>query len=238
MNIEIWRVELDRSAAALAEAEGAMGLLSEPEAAHAAAMKDVHDRARWQASHIALRLLIERTCGAQIRGQPFSIGPGGRPELERVPVSFSLSHSGDVALIAICSAEHGPIGIDVESARVLHMAPERRARIEAYASDLAPGRDLPAASDARALQSWVRIEALAKATGAGIGKTLTQAGLMGSPKEAETRTAPGGEIAVRDLDAGAGYYAAVAARVLPENLKVEAFPWDRESVLGLLPGHL
>ena len=238
MSMEIWRVELDRSAAALAEAEHACRVLSEPEAARAAAIKDVIDRARWSASHVALRLLIERACGAQMRRQPFVVAPGGRPELGNAPVSFSLSHSGDVAMIAICSTAAGPIGIDVECVRKLRMSAERRARIEAFAEYLVPGLDLPADSEARVLQSWVHVEALAKANGAGIGKTLTQAGLIGSPKPAETRKGEGAAFAVRDLDAGSGYYAAVAARVLPETLKVVAFPWDRESVLGLLPGHL
>lgn len=238
MSIEIWRVELDRSASALAEAERAMGLLSEPEAAHAVVIKDALDRARWRASHIALRLLIERACGAQMRRQPFVIAPGGRPELESAPVSFSLSHTGDVALIAIGSAAFGPIGIDVESARKLRMSAERRARIEAYAEHLVPGRDLPAAPDARVLQSWVRVEALAKANGEGIGETMTQAGLIGPPKAGKIFKGAGAGYDVRDLDAGAGCYAAVAARVLPENISVEAFPCDRDGVLGLLPGPL
>lgn len=246
MSIEICRVDLDRSASAIDEAERAFAVLSEPEAARAAAIRDVQDRARWRASHIALRLLIERASGAQMRRQPFTIAPGGRPELKQVPVSFSLSHSGDVAMIAICSAAAGPIGIDVERARIVHMAAERRARIEAYALELAPGRDLPvttaattdAITEARLLQAWVRIEALAKASGSGIGKTLTQAGVMGSPEAAELRKSSGVLFAVRDLDAGAGTYAAVAALVLPENLKVAAFPCDRDGVLGLLPGHL
>ena len=250
MSIEIRRVDLDRSASALDEAERAFAVLSESEAARAAAIRDVQDRARWRASHIALRLLIERAGGAQMRRQPFTIAPGGRPELKQVPVSFSLSHSGDVAMIAICSAAAGPIGIDVERARIVHMAPERRARIEAYALELAPGRDLPvttaattdaitdAITETRLLQAWVRIEALAKASGSGIGKTLTQAGVMGSPEAAGLRKSSGVLFAVRDLDAGAGTYAAVAALVLPENLKVAAFPCDRDGVLGLLPGHL
>lgn len=238
MSIEIWRVELDCSASALAEAERAMGLLSEPEAARAAAIKDAHDHSRWSASHIALRLLIERACGGQIRRQPFVIAPGGRPELEGAPVSFSLSHSGDVAMIAICSAGAGPIGIDVECARSLLLAPERRVRIEAYGLDLAPGRDLPETSEARLLQSWVRIEAHAKASGIGLGQTLTQAGLMGSSAAGELGNRAGAGYNVRDLDAGAGYYAAVAARVLPENLKVDAFPCGRDGVFDLLPGHL
>ena len=93
--------------------------------------RDHFDKVTVRASHIALRLLIERACGAQMRRQPFVIAPGGRPELESAPVSFSLSHTGDVALIAIGSAAFGPIGIDVESARKLRMSAERRARIEA-----------------------------------------------------------------------------------------------------------
>ena len=250
MSIEIWRVDLDRCQLALEEAERASSSLSDPEVVRGAAISAPLERARWRTGHIALRLLLERTCGPPVKRMPFGMAPGGRPELDGVPVSFSLSHSGDVALIAIGSSARGPIGIDVECTRVIRMSLERRARLEDYAMQLAPHCALPAVPDSRLLQSWVRIEAYAKASGEGVGMTLTAAGVIGSPRgqaagrprgdgpqRAHSTGLPSSGMTVRDLDMDAGYYGALAAPQLPETLNVKAFPWDGDGVKSLLLGH-
>ncbi len=97
----------------------------------------------------------------------------------------------------------------------------RRARIEEAGAALSD-EPLPAEGNARFLQAWVRLEALAKADGCGIGRLLTRLGILGvSEKFAPGRRAPAiwsrrcspvsTPPSVRDLQLGDGVYAAVAS---------------------------
>ncbi|MEQ1670646.1 MAG: hypothetical protein ABL893_07300, partial [Hyphomicrobium sp.] len=148
----------------------------------------------WRAAHIVLRIVLERQASRVVRGVAYEIAPGGRPQLpanvNTAGLQFSLSHTGQAALIAVSNA--GPIGIDLEMTRDVKVSIERRQRILHAAGQLAssdqqaPSKtsSLIEASDggsenAGFLQAWVRLEALAKASGTGIGRILTQAGVAG-----------------------------------------------------------
>lgn len=192
-----------------------------------AAALGAEDAHQWRAAHIALRLIIERFVGPSLRRVPYELSQAGRPrimkslDLKGAP-EFSLTHAGNSALIAI--SRTGPVGIDLEVPRKLRMPEERRLRIERAASQLAPHLPLPAEADSRLLQSWVRLEALAKATGFGIGRILTQARVFGEQQTSAQSPDLSLEFRVADLAAGMDRFAAVSAPLLPEILAVRPIP--------------
>ena len=220
--IEVVVVDLIKSAALLDAEEFARPRLSAQEIARAAERHAV-DGGAWRASRIALRIVLERWAGAAAPSAVFEIEPGGRPRLASGDVHFSLSHADEAALIAV--SRSGPLGIDVESRRVLRITPERQARLIAAAERLAIAGDESDGSNAsRVTRAWVRLEAVAKASGSGIGRLLTEAGVVGGAGRSEAKDAASLDFEVRDIDAGAHFAAAIAAPRLPRVIDVRDFP--------------
>jgi 4'-phosphopantetheinyl transferase len=193
------------------------------------------DALAWRAAHIAMRLLIERWAGPRWRGHEMSSVPGARPQLDGAPLSFNLSHSPRFALVGLSMLD--PIGVDIEEDRDVSISPERRAKLISYASALVPDVALPADEQARFLQSWVRIEALSKADGRGIGPALKASGASGAGPEGATTPALGAAIqhlAVRDIAAGPGIFAAAASATLPEPIALLQFPTSADGIAALI----
>ena len=143
-----------------------------------------------------------------------SRGPHGRPELPKVAThsgggAVSLAHTGRYAL-AGC-ARGGSIGVDLEAPRGVAIDARRRDIIITAARALTAA-PLLSGEGACMLQSWVRLEALAKADGRGIGHLLAAIGAIGGGGNATgaTTLAALGGIEVRDLDTGPALYGAVA----------------------------
>lgn len=189
--------------------------------------RGLEDARLWRASHIALRIVLSRFAGGLFDGASFSVTAAGRPYLEgaRAP-SFSLAHSGALAVIAV--GGKGPIGVDLETARPVRMSGERQRRIVVAAAALGPLRRLPDCDDAeRFLTAWVRLEAFAKACDFGIGRVLTAAGAVGGEgggRFAELAGEGGALGGIVDLDLGAGRFGAVFAPDPPPHVGVEALP--------------
>lgn len=210
--LEVWAVDPVACGPALIEAE------------HRNPRLPVESRAgEWRrdsqrtAAHIALRILLERAMGRGLGGVPFEVTRAGKPSLPGGAISFSLSHCDGRALIAIDTAG-GPLGVDVERIdRRLGSLAGRRARIEAMAMLLARGRPLSLGGDASAMQAWVRLEAFAKADGAGIAVLLSRLGIIGTRISDTEAAARAQALVVRDvavtlddLDLGGEHVAALA----------------------------
>jgi len=216
---ELWCADLDAAGPALLTLEERTPRLSLADRARAAVFSEKTARAEWIATHVALRLLIERAAGAQWRGATFARSERGKPHLDGTPLAFSISHAPGLALIGL--APRGSIGVDIERPRRVRVGETRRARIEAAGAALS-NAPLPAEGNARFLQAWVRLEALAKADGCGIGRLLTRLGILGVSDAIRARQASAGDMvaallagetppSVRDLQLGDGVYAAVAS---------------------------
>jgi len=63
------------------------------------------------------RKAISEFCGVDPSEIRFSVSSLGKPYAENLPVCFSISHSGDVAVCAVSTDE---IGIDIEKIRKVH----------------------------------------------------------------------------------------------------------------------
>lgn len=173
------------------------------ERAHRLSARSPIEGRAWRAARIATRIVLERWIGPGVRGRAFELEPGGRPHLGVGALAFSLSHSGSYALIAV--ARRGTIGADIEQVRPLQMSDERRARIVSAARRLSSLGDPSAVSmttqdEADVLQAWVRLEAIAKASGLGIAHLLTKTGVIGDGKANLGQRLSG--FAVRDLVVG------------------------------------
>lgn len=190
----------------------------------------------WRLSRIALRIVLERWAGNDIRQSTFEIEHGGRPRLLSGCPHFSLSHTGDVALIAI--SKHSAIGIDIEQERTLNMSDVRRSKLISAAMLLAALNEAGSThlvknlDDHSVLKAWVQLEAVAKASGMGIGRLLTDLSAKSSADDNEILVEPlvGHRLCVRDIDVGPRYFAATAAVALPDTLHVNHFPHTTSNI--------
>jgi 4'-phosphopantetheinyl transferase len=222
---ELWCVDLDAAGAALHALEDRTPRLSDWDRHNAATIADASAAAQWRATHIALRLLLERAVGTRWRGAQFLRGAGVRPRLEGAPVAFSLSHAAGLALIGLTPG--GDIGVDVERLRPIHIRASRRGLIETAGDALNARQPLPEDAEARFLQAWVRLEAFAKGDGCGVGRLLTRLGIVGGRdiaradllKQLDAARAQAPANTVHDLDLGKGLFAAIAlnsSQAVPE----------------------
>jgi len=152
------------------------------------------------ASFIAGRTLLRQVLGRRLRRPARAIRITADPDVKPRLVAndggldFNVAHAGDLVLVVV--GRHRRVGIDVEVI-------SKRRQVDAIA-EVALGPDaalelglLPhARRAARFTCWWVRIEALCKATGAGLTIPV------------DTSTPPG--FTVRDVAMPAGYRAAVA----------------------------
>ena len=149
--------------------------------------------------------------------------PGGKPYLPAVQLHFNLSHSRDMALVAI--SREAPVGIDLEHPREFR-APDRLARRicseREYASLQRLG-DPPVASphaQRQLLRLWVRKEAVLKGTGEGLARDPDQVDVL------DDELADGWRCL--DLPSPApGYLAALAIRARTPSITLREWPLDQ-----------
>jgi phosphopantetheinyl transferase len=230
---ELWLVDLDRSAPILEAMEQELPRLTVQDRNVAATIKDGQAR-RWRlTAHAALRLLLERIAGADVRGQPIVRGVHAKPALAGDAARFSLSHADGMALIGL--TKRGDIGVDLERFRPLRMSPRRRAGIIAAAAGLAGREAADPRGDQALLQAWCRLEAYAKARGTGLAVTLVELGLRdarrarscGQIASTARRCARAAGLKVKDVELPQGLYGAIALSGSAMPARVGSFPTDR-----------
>jgi 4'-phosphopantetheinyl transferase len=172
--VHVWRVRLWASGGDADSWE----VLSDDERRRAARLVHELHRRRFVAAHAMLRRILAGYTTSAARELEFSTGPHGKPVLvtstggSRGGVEFNLSHSADLALVAV--ARERPVGVDLErwERTTDHLAlatrffsPTERASLEALA---ARGDDLVHGFFA----AWTRKEAYLKARGEGVMRGL------------------------------------------------------------------
>jgi phosphopantetheinyl transferase len=166
----------------------------------------------------ALREILGSYLGIAAEAVALELDPGGKPRLDGAkqqgpegsvsggaPISFNLSHSGGLALVAV-AAGGTEVGIDVERLR------PRRDLVRLAARWL-PAADADAVAAATAGEretvfyaAWTRHEARTKCAGSG---------LSGPP--------PGPEIVALPLEVDRGYAAALAVDLGAEPISVQRY---------------
>ncbi len=159
----VWCVPL----ACTAGAERQLSVLLGPvEAVRAARFATRDEGRRYVVSHGAFRLILSAFTGRDARAIHIAIGARGKTYLVGPGPHFSLSHSGDVALVA--ATTQGPIGVDVERVR-----PDLA--LDTFARPLMPAPDasrIEARAPEQRSRAWfqarTRLEAVAQASGNGL----------------------------------------------------------------------
>lgn len=135
-------------------------VLSPSEVAQAGRFRDPTDRHRFEARHIALRLVIGRRIGCSAHDVRIESDEAGRPFAHGLPGSFSTSHSGAIGVMALAP---GPIGVDIEHFRA--GAFDGGVCAVAFSSREREWISRASNSDVAFLQCWTRKEAAFKALG-------------------------------------------------------------------------
>ncbi len=176
--IGVWVVELDAGLESQAEIDGAepgreLKVLDAEERARAARFVRARDRRRFARCRSALREILGGLVCEQPEALRFRAVARGKPELDfpnidgrEPPVRFNVSHSSELAVIAVCRSRE--LGVDVEQVRAIGEA-ERIVESFFSANELAEfGRIGPEKKAMAFLRGWTRKEAILKGLGVGI----------------------------------------------------------------------
>jgi 4'-phosphopantetheinyl transferase len=211
--VHLWGASLRVSPGTLASLDA---VLSGDERQRADRFRFARDRDRFVAGRGLLRTILGGCLGLRPADLRFAYGSFGKPELADaagVSLRFNIAHAGDRALYAVAwgrqvGVDLEPVRADLEIAEVAELAltPDERDLIDSLPPERRP--ECFAAL-------WTRKEALAKATGLGLGLPFDRldAGGVGDPA---TRTVcddllpDGRRWSLRSLDVGPGFAAALA----------------------------
>ena len=185
---------------------------SQDERRHATRFADARLRHRYLVDHGFLRTVLARHVARPPAEIPIARTRLGKPYVADLPsadgLRFSMSHAGDVTLVAVAFGRE--IGIDVERVR-RDVELDEIARMQFSPREIDALAGLPDGQRSLAFFTiWVRKEALAKAQGGGISANFLRRLSVGA--------GPPGPIAwdgrrwdLRDVELGPGYVAALAA---------------------------
>ena len=163
-DIDVWFVDLCDADWSGASAERT---LTDDERARAERFRGDVRRRRFRASRVALRSILASHLGCVAASLRFESGPLGKPRLasgmSEAGVEFNLSHSEDVAAIAV--APRTPVGVDIECWREMPELEGLAARFFTAAEAAVLRRAAPSDRLQTFYRCWTRKEACIKAWG-------------------------------------------------------------------------
>ncbi len=216
--ITVWQLPLDAPAESGSQ-DGILSLLTDADRARAARLVRAQDRRRWAMARLGLRRILAAETGRPADTLGIVTGPTGKPYLVGGGPHFNLSHSGGLALVALC--QDAPVGIDLEQpgrARDL----DGMARLVMTGEELDSFGRLPQSDQPSAfLRLWTRKEAAVKADGRGLSIDPRTLSVGMDPARVRRVQIGGVEYVVHDL-----------ALSWPASL---ASPLEAEPVLRLWP---
>ena len=191
-------------------------LLDEGERGRARRFVRAMDRRRFVLAHAALRLFLARCLGIEPVRVLYENEDHGKPRLVSglAPLQFNLSHSGEMALVAV--ARDRSVGVDLEHVRdvrdLLRIADAHFSTVEREELRSLPQADRQAAF----FRCWTRKEAVIKASGEGLARELDSfdvdltPGSTSALKRFGDRSGDEAGMFLRDLPSPPGYTAAGA----------------------------
>lgn len=220
----VWCIRLDQSEAVVRTLEAH---LCADEARRASTYRRDLDRTRYIVAHGALRELLAGYTRQTPRDISFDTTAKGKPFLVddrgEQPFEFSLSHSGEWAVVGLTLLSE--LGVDIEQ-----IDPDVKAEAVAQRffsrSESAALRNVPPEQRTIAFfAAWTRKEAYVKARGVGIADRLSSFSVSVDPELIaillDDSMDPHGTLHWRiyDLDIAAGYAAAIAAEGVTHRLR-------------------
>jgi 4'-phosphopantetheinyl transferase len=231
--VHVWLVALDQPALAMS---AWLATLSPEERERARRFYALRDRDRYVTAHFALRDILGRYMQLAPADVRLDVTPNGKPVLASAlrghQLEFNLSHSHDLALVAVGTGRQ--LGVDVEYMRsgVNEEAIAERFFSPAEAASL---RSLPPEARLAAfLAGWTQKEAYSKARGEGLRRPLDQFAVVIVPGQPaallydQSDPQAASRWSLRALDVGPAYTAAVAA---------EGQQWHLRQCLWLPPAY-
>jgi 4'-phosphopantetheinyl transferase len=180
--VRIWLIELDAGLkpgddAATAEPGPELDLLAADEQARAARFIRPRDRRRFVRCRAALRQILGGLLDASPGSLQFRAGGQGKPELvpdpsgcekddRPHPLRFNVSHSAELALIAVCRDRE--LGVDIERVRPMTDADRIVASFFSTAEHAVFGTIPDQAKALAFVRGWTRKEAVLKGLGVGL----------------------------------------------------------------------
>lgn len=212
--VHLWCCRVDLHAGEAAER---LGMLSAEERARAGRFHDVKARIAFVAARTWLRRVLAHYLPIPPPQLRFGETAFGKPFLANAQgghtVAFNLSHSGELAIVAV--ADEMPVGIDIERIRPVSadllagcLAPRELAMLAALT---------PALREESFIRCWTRKEACLKAIGVGLNGSPASFEVSFDPRRArllavESDPAEADLWQLADLEPAPGYCGTLAAR--------------------------
>ena len=176
--VDVWRLSLDLLADSVKSFEST---LSADETERAARFHFEVDKNRFIVAHGVLRNILGRYLHCDPAELTFHLNQYGKPALVDSTLEFNLSHSGDLALIAV--TQRRKIGVDVERIRQ-GISSHVIARQYFSKSEIAELQSLPLEQRETAFFTcWTRKEAYIKAHGLGLALPLESFDVSLTPEQ-------------------------------------------------------
>ena len=201
-------------------------LLSSVEQERASKFRFETDRRRYITSHAALRSILCHCVNGPARALQFAEGPYGKPKLAlnhaAEKIEFNLSHSHEVALIAV--AQGREIGVDIEWVREAFAFDEVAQRFFT-AKEVSALRGLPFHLQREAFyKCWTSKEAFLKAKGTGLSGRLDEVEIVLTDNAVRVKgTIP--NFSLVELALNRGYEAALVVEGVEPQLSYYAWQW-------------
>jgi 4'-phosphopantetheinyl transferase len=165
--VDLWRIQAARPDPEIASLRA---ILSPTERARADAFVFAPGQARYAVFRGALRQILGQYLNMVPERVALTTGPHGKPQLPGGALHFNLAHSGPGAVLAV--ARHGPVGVDIETARTADLAERLAPRVMSGVEIAAFDALSPDARPPAFLRAWTCKEAYVKATGEGLSFPL------------------------------------------------------------------
>jgi len=226
--VHVWSFALDTSATR----RNRLGrTLSADEVERAGRFRFERDRDRYVAGRGALRAILGRYLNLHPTVVAFTYGAHGKPalagEARDVELGFNLSHSEDLALVAVTAGR--AVGVDLEAWRPFERISDVPASIFSP-RELAEFQSLaPALRQEAFFNAWTRKEAIVKATGRGFSTDVAEVEVTFVPGQPagvvrlHGDTSIAAEWTVRELFVAPRFAAALA--VHGPIGEIRRFPW-------------
>lgn len=203
--LDIWFYQYDP---ANSDNEANRDLLDSQEWLRADNLAREEDRWRFTAQHAVLRRVLASYLEVAPAAICFSYGQTGKPLLaapSALKLEFNLSHSGDLAAIAVTNT--GSVGIDIERIRAV----EHISTLSQKVFSPTELREIGTAISPREfLELWTTKETVLKFTGEGIASDLTQR-TVGRATNTPRKITNNPECWVTSLECPEGYVGAIAS---------------------------
>jgi len=213
--IHVWATSLGVAPGIL---ENISATLSPDETARANKFKFEKHRNRFIAGRGALRTILAQYLKASPPSLRFSYSENGKPvlaeEFAGTAIHFNLAHTGELALVAVTRI--GVVGVDVESVRPVKDVDALVARFFSPREDELFQKVPEEEKSAAFFNLWTRKEALLKATGEGITRSLSLVEVSFLPGEPARLLGISGDATagarwtLRELNPAMGFTGAVA----------------------------